>query len=342
MQEEPQRAAAVRMRGIGSAEAAEPQRAAAVRGAKEKEMQQRVMVLLRDYALITVGALLSATAARSFLVPNQVVSGGVTGLAIMLNSLFANPVGLTVIVLNIPLFVFGFRALGGLNFALRTVYATLLLALGIDYLAPFIPIVTQDPLLYSLYGGLLDGVGMGLVLRAGGTTGGTDIVARIMERRFGVAPGRMILFIDIAILLGAFFLYGPDKTLYGLLVAFITTRVIDATLAAGKGSRHLYIITQTPDAIVRDVFAELGRGVTVMSGRGAYTHKAKTILVCAVARSELGVVKELIARHDPQAFVIIGEALEVLGEGFSRPSLQPTSPVPLASESATLPFDDDA
>jgi uncharacterized membrane-anchored protein YitT (DUF2179 family) len=163
-----------------------------------------------------------------------------------------------------------------------------------------------------------------------------------MERRFGVAPGRMILFIDIAILLGAFFLYGPDKTLYGLLVAFITTRVIDATLAAGKGSRHLYIITQAPDAIVRDVFAELGRGVTVMSGRGAYTHKAKTILVCAVARSELGVVKELIARHDPQAFVIIGEALEVLGEGFSRPSLQPTSPVPLASESATLPFDDDA
>ena len=304
-------------------------------------MQQRTIVLLRDYALITVGALLSATAARSFLVPNQVVSGGVTGLAIMLNSLFANPVGLTVIALNIPLFVFGFRALGGLGFALRTVYATLLLALGIDYLAPFIPTLTKDPLLYSLYGGLLDGVGMGLVLRAGGTTGGTDIVARITERRFGVAPGRMILFIDIAILLGAFFLYGPDKTLYGLLVAFITTRVIDATLAAGKGSRQLYIITQAPDAIVRDVFAELGRGVTVMAGRGAYTHKAKTILVCAVARSELGVAKEIIALHDPQAFVIIGEALEVLGEGFSRPSLQPNSPVPLASESATLPFGDD-
>jgi uncharacterized membrane-anchored protein YitT (DUF2179 family) len=176
-------------------------------GREEEICSNGTIVLLRDYALITVGALLSATAARSFLVPNQVVSGGVTGLAIMLNSLFANPVGLTVIALNIPLFVFGFRALGGLGFALRTVYATLLLALGIDYLAPFIPTLTKDPLLYSLYGGLLDGVGMGLVLRAGGTTGGTDIVARIMERRFGVAPGRMILFIDIAILLGAFFVW---------------------------------------------------------------------------------------------------------------------------------------
>jgi uncharacterized membrane-anchored protein YitT (DUF2179 family) len=279
-------------------------------------MPHRMRLLIWDYLLLTVGALLAASAARSFLVPNQVVSGGVTGLAIIFNSILGLPVGILVIAFNIPLFIFGWRALGGLNFALRTIYATLLLALGIDYLAPFVPVITTDPLLYSLYGGLLDGIGVGLVLRAGGTTGGTDIVARIVERRWGVAPGRVILFVDAAILLGAFFVYGPDKTLYGLLVAFIATRVIDATLAAGKGSRQLFIITSAADAIVRDVFAELGRGVTLLDGRGAYTRKA----------------------HDPMAFVIVGEALEVLGEGFSRPSLSPNSPVPMASEYTTLPL----
>ena len=301
-------------------------------------MPHRMRLLIWDYLLLTVGALLAASAARSFLVPNQVVSGGVTGLAIICNSILGLPVGILVIAFNIPLFIFGWRALGGLNFALRTIYATLLLALGIDYLAPFVPVITTDPLLYSLYGGLLDGIGVGLVLRAGGTTGGTDIVARIVERRWGVAPGRVILFVDAAILLGAFFVYGPDKTLYGLLVAFIATRVIDATLAAGKGSRQLFIITSAADAIVRDVFAELGRGVTLLDGRGAYTRKARTILVCAVARSEMGIIKEIIATHDPMAFVIVGEALEVLGEGFSRPSLSPNSPVPMASEYTTLPL----
>ncbi len=301
-------------------------------------MAQRVRIIIWDYLLLTCGALLSASAARSFLVPNQVVSGGVTGLSIIINGMVPVPVGVLVIALNIPLFVFGWRALGGLNFALRTIYATVLLAVGIDFLAPYVPVITKDPLLYSLYGGLLDGIGMGLVLRAGGTTGGTDIVARIVERRYGVAPGRVILFLDAAILLGAFFVYGPDKTLYGLLVAFVATRVIDATLAAGKGSRQLFIITSAPDAIVRDVFAELGRGVTLLEGRGAFTRKARTILVCAVARSEMGIIKEIIATHDPKAFVIVGEALEVLGEGFSRPSLSPNSPVPMASEFSTLPL----
>jgi uncharacterized membrane-anchored protein YitT (DUF2179 family) len=213
--------------------------------------------------------------------------------------------------------------------------------LGIDYVAVYVPAVTSDPLLYSLYGGLLDGVGVGLVLRASGTTGGTDIIARMVERRFGVAPGRTILFIDMAILVGAFFLYGPDKTLYALLVAFVATRTIDATLAAGKESRQLFIITGHADTIIRAVFAELGRGVTVLDGRGGYTRRPRTVLVVAVARSEMGIMKAIIHEHDPNAFVIIGEALEVLGEGFTHPSLVPNSPVPLASESATLPLPDD-
>jgi len=307
-------------------------------------MWQKIWPSLRDYAVITLGALLSAVAARAFLVPNQVVGGGVTGISIIANTLFGVPVGILILILNIPLFVLGWRSLGGLRFAMRTIYATSVLALGIDYVAVYVPAVTADPLLYSLYGGLLDGVGVGLVLRASGTTGGTDIIARMVERRFGVAPGRTILFVDKAILVGAFFLYGPDKTLYALLVAFVATRTIDATLAAGKGSRHLFVITSHADTIIRAVFAELGRGVTVLDGRGGYTRRPRTVLMVAVARSEMGIMKAIIHEHDPQAFVIIGEALEVLGEGFTHPSLLPNSPVPLASEAATLPLpatDDD-
>ena len=127
-------------------------------------------------------------------------------------------------------------------------------------------------------------------------------------------------------------------------MAFVATRTIDATLAAGKGSRQLFIITSQADAIIRAVFAELGRGVTVLDGRGGYTRRPRTVLMVAVARSEMGIMKSIIHEHDSQAFVIIGEALEVLGEGFTHPSLLPNSPVPLASEAATLPLpatDDD-
>jgi uncharacterized membrane-anchored protein YitT (DUF2179 family) len=301
-------------------------------------MWQRLWHGVRDYAIITVGVVMSAIAARAFLVPNQVVGGGITGISIMANTLFDVPVGLFILALNVPLFVLGWRTLGGLKFALRTIYATTLLAVSIDLLADYLPTITHDPLLYSLYGGLLDGVGVGLVLRAGGTTGGTDIIARILERRIGVAPGRSILFMDVAVLVGAFVLYGPDKTLYALLVAFVVTRTIDATLAAGKGSRQLFIITSQAEVIIREVFSRLGRGVTVIDGKGGYTRRPRTILVVAVARNELGIIKALVTDSDPQAFVIVGEALEILGEGFTHPSVLPNSPVPLASASETLPL----
>jgi uncharacterized membrane-anchored protein YitT (DUF2179 family) len=272
---------------------------------------------LTDYALLTVGALLSATAVRFFLVPNQVVTGGLTGVAQLLNTFIGTPVGVVVLILNIPLLIAGWRYLGGAVFGVRTFYTVVVMSLAIDGLAPFARPITNDPLLYSLYGGVIDGIGIGLVLRARGTTGGSDILARLIERRFGVQPGRSLLGFDTMVFTAALFSYGPEKILYALLVAFTASRAIDTVLAAGKGARQALIITSSPEPIRQAVLHRLGRGITQLEAIGGYTGATRAVLLCVVARTEIGALKNIVSNVDPAAFVIIGEVEEVLGEGFT-------------------------
>lgn len=278
---------------------------------------RRIARTLTDYALLTVGALLSATAVRFFLVPNQVVTGGLTGVAQLLNTLIGTPVGVVVLILNIPLLIAGWRYLGGAVFGVRTFYTVVVMSLAIDGLAPFARPITNDPLLYSLYGGVIDGIGIGLVLRARGTTGGSDILARLIERRFGVQPGRSLLGFDTMVFTAALFSYGPEKILYALLVAFTASRAIDTVLAAGKGARQALIITSSPEPIRRAVLHRLGRGITQLEAIGGYTGATRVVLLCVVARTEIGALKNIVSNVDPAAFVIIGEVEEVLGEGFT-------------------------
>ncbi|WP_298408132.1 YitT family protein [uncultured Chloroflexus sp.] len=277
---------------------------------------RRIARTLYDYALLTIGALLSATAVRFFLVPNQVVTGGITGVAQLLNTFLGTPVGIVVLILNVPLLIAGWRYLGGAVFGARTLYTVVVMSLAIDGLAPFARSITNDPLLYSLYGGLIDGLGIGLVLRARGTTGGSDILARLIERRFSIQPGRSLLGFDTLVFTAALFSYGPEKILYALLVAFTASRTIDTVLAAGKGARQALIITSTPDPIRQAVLTRLGRGITQLEGIGGYTGASRAVLLCVVARTEIGTLKNIIATADPAAFVIVGEVDEVIGEGF--------------------------
>ncbi|MEF3275612.1 MAG: YitT family protein [Chloroflexus sp.] len=279
---------------------------------------RRLARVVADYVLLTVGALLSATAVRFFLVPNQVVSGGITGVAQLLNTFLGTPVGAVVLILNVPLLIAGWRYLGGAVFGVRTLYTVVVMSLAIDGLASFARPITNDPVLYSLYGGLIDGLGIGLVLRARGTTGGSDILARLIERRLGVQPGRSLLGFDTIVFTAALFSYGPEKILYALLVAFTSSRAIDTVLAAGKGARQAVIITSTPDPIRHEVLHRLGRGITQLEGIGGYTGTSRAVLLCVVARTEIGALKNIISSVDPSAFVIVGEVEEVIGEGFSR------------------------
>jgi uncharacterized membrane-anchored protein YitT (DUF2179 family) len=289
---------------------------------------RRLLGILRDYATMTVGALLIAIAVRVFLVPNEVVTGGLTGVAQLLNSLIGTPVGGVVLLMNIPLLLIGFRRLGGFVFGVRTLYTIVVMSLAIDFLAPYARPITSEPLLYSLYGGLLDGVGLGLVLRARGTTGGTDIIARLIEARFATQPGKVLFALDVAIFGGALLSYGPEKALLAILVAFISSRAVDFTLAAGRGSRQALIITDRPDGIIQKLLHDLGRGVTVLEGIGGYTGASRAVLLCIVTRAEIGALKAAVAAADPHAFIVIGEADEVIGEGFRRLPPVPRKPAP--------------
>lgn len=277
---------------------------------------RKVLRVVRDYTLMTIGALLVALSVNLFLVPNNVVSGGVTGIAIILRTLIGTPVGLVVLLLNIPLFIIGWRHLGGLVFGVRTIYATVVMAVAIDALAPYLTPVSRDPLLYTLYGGVLDGIGVGLVLRARGTTGGIDIIGRLLERWRGYAPGQTMLALDAALFAGAALLYGPEKVLYALLVVFISTRTIDVVLNGARSARQAIIISKHHAAIRDTILEDLRRGVTVLQGQGGYTGAEHNVLLVALSRAEVSLLKALVVRIDPDAFVIIGEASEVLGEGF--------------------------
>ena len=275
--------------------------------------------IVRDYLLITIGAICIAVSVDLFLVPNKVVTGGVTGVAIILNDLIGTPIGLVVLILNIPLLIAGFRFLGGFVFGIRTVYATVVLSFAIDLLAPYVGELVRapsDPLLYTLYGGLLDGLGTGLVFRQRGTTGGIDIVARFMQRWKGVPLGRSLLTMNILVFAVAAYLFSLDKLLYALLIAFVSGRTVDLVLEGASYARQAIIIATRPDQVQSEILHTLGRGVTVLEGKGGFTASDRTVLLSVVAQSEVSVLKAIVKDCDPDAFVVFSNVNEVLGEGF--------------------------
>jgi uncharacterized membrane-anchored protein YitT (DUF2179 family) len=273
---------------------------------------------LLDYALLTIGAALLAINIDLFLIPNKIVSGGATGIATVLHIQFGLPTGVIVLLINLPLFVLGFRYAGGMRFAIRTVYATVLMSVLTDLFVPWIatiPSITQ-PLLFTLYGGLLDGIGVGLVFRGQGTTGGTDVVARLLNRRRGVPLGQTILVVNSAVLILAVMAFGLEPAMYALILTFVAARVVDVVQGEADYNRTAVIISAQAYAIKAAILSELERGVTLWSGRGGYTERDLEVVYCVVARTEISILKRLIRSIDPRAFVVIADASEVLGEGF--------------------------
>jgi len=275
--------------------------------------------VLFDYATIAVGAILIALSADMFAIPNQVVPGGLTGIATILHYTLRVPVGLTTLLLNVPLLLAGYRWIGGRRFAARTVFATLVMALAIDLLANRVHSVTTDPLLYTIYGGLLDGLGMGLVFRARGTTGGTDIMAQLLNRWTGMSVGVWLLVLNAAILCAAGLLLSWERALYALILSYVSSRAIDLVQEGISYHKSALIISGSADQVKDAILQQLARGVTVLRGQGGYTGIARDVLLSVVRQSEISQLKQLVYAIDPAAFVIIGQVQEVLGEGFKRP-----------------------
>ena len=273
---------------------------------------------LRDYALITLGCVIQALAMDLFLIPAQLAAGGVSGLAQIVNAFTGWPIGVMVALMNLPLFVLGWRHLGGRRFMARTVFTGgVYSALG-DGLAGYLPRagLTPDPFLNALYGGVLGGLGMGLVFRAQGTTGGTDIVARILGRWRGVPLSQSYLLTDTAIVFFAGLTFGWEHALYAVVALYISGLAAEAS-AEGVGIvRAATIITAHPQAIADRVLQDMARGVTGWAGTGMYSGQARHVLFVAVSRAEVSQLKAIIHEADPAAFVVIGQAHEALGEGF--------------------------
>lgn len=277
----------------------------------------KILRLLQDYGMITIGALIVAANVPLFLVPNDVISTGITGIGMLAHYLWRWPIGMVTLAINIPLLLAGIRWGGGWRFFTRTIYAVLVLTIGIDVLSRVLPPIQTEPLLYTLFGGLLDGVGIGLVLRGSGTTGGTDIVAQLLSRYQGIPFGSVFILTNSAILLTAAIVVGIVPVLYALIVNYISGRVVDTVQEGAGYARAALIISRQSQAISEAIFTQLGRGVTILEARGGYTQISQPALYVVVTRSQVTLLKRLISEIDPRAFVVVSEAHEVLGEGFN-------------------------
>lgn len=271
---------------------------------------------LYDYALIFIGSLIIAANVPLFLEPNRVVSTGVTGLGMLAYYVWNWPIGLVTLLLNVPLLLAGIKWGGGLRFFIRTIFAVVVLTVSIDVLSRYLAPVAADPLLYTLFGGLLDGIGIGLVLRGRGTTGGTDIAAQLLARYRGLSFGQVLMGVNGAILLGAAAVVGIVPVLYALVVNFVSGRVVDFVQEGVGYARAAVIISDRHAAVRQAILEKLGRGVTQLEARGGYTETARPALYVVVYRTQVTQLKHIIASMDPHAFVVVSEAHEVLGEGF--------------------------
>ncbi|HED24393.1 MAG TPA: YitT family protein [Firmicutes bacterium] len=273
--------------------------------------------LLIDFSGILVGAVILAAGMNMFMVPNMLAPGGVSGLAVVAYHLLKFPVGLTIIILNIPLFIVGYRVLGA-RVVLQSLLGTFLFSLAVEITAPLLPAATDDLLLASVYGGLVMGVGVGLVFRYRGSTGGTGLLSLILARIWGISPGQAMLWGDLAVLATAVFVFGGEAAMYAALALFVSVKVIDAILEGLGLAKSAIIITREGEKINERLLYELGRGVTWLEGSGGYTRETREVLLCVVTRQQTAQLKTIIHEVDPDAFVIIGNATEVHGEGFKR------------------------
>lgn len=272
----------------------------------------------KDYFYILLGALVQAVAIRLFFIPAHLASGGVAGISQMINFYTGWPIGVMVFIGNVPLFALGWRQLGGRRFAVRTAVAIVSYSFFVDAVTLFLPEsgLTPDLVLNALYGAVVAGIGYGLVYRGHGTSGGSDILARILNRWRGIPMAQSYLMVDTAVILAAGFVFGWEEALYAVIALYVSGIVAETTFEGRGQVRTGLIVTSHPDEIARKILEVLVRGVTIVPAFGGYTGEARSVLYCVVSRSEIVQLKAIVQEVDPKAFMVVGQAYEALGEGF--------------------------
>ena len=278
-------------------------------------MKKGWLRILLEHLGIVLGVSLTALGLVWFLIPNKLAAGGVSGLAIMAFYLWEWPVGLTMICLNVPLFLVSWLVIGPL-FGVKTLFGAGVLSVMVELLGVWLGPATSDPVLAAIYGGGLAGIGTGITFYFGGSTGGTDMAAHLLSHWSRLSLGQALLVIDFSIIALAGFLFSPDLALYALLSLIISSRTIDLVQEGTDYARAAYIISERPEEVAQAVLDKMERGVTILHGTGAYTGRERKVLFVIVSRPEIPRVKEIVADLDPNAFMAITDVHEVLGEGF--------------------------
>lgn len=280
--------------------------------------KSKVLTIVWSYFMITVASAIYAVGFNWFYVPNDIAFGGITGVGQIINAILPwAPIGTVVIILNIPLFILGWRLLGG-HLLLSSLYAMAVSSVFIDLINSLVTFEPMDHLLACIFGGILMGASLGMVFQQGATTGGTDLIARLLKLKISWLPmGKLLMATDLVVIVATAIAFGSVySALYGLVALYIASLVMDKVLYGMDSAKVAYIISdhfrEIADAIVND----LDRGVTILQGQGAYSGTEKKVLMCAFKQRQIVSIKKMVRDIDPSAFVIVCDAHEVLGDGF--------------------------
>ena len=280
---------------------------------KLKGMARREQFLA--WAQIVLGCVIGAAAYPTFLDPGKIAPGGLTGVAMIMKHLWGWDIGITSLILNIPLFIVGYKAMGRV-FAFRSLVATILFSFMIDLLP--LEAIPVEPMRGTLYGGSLLGIGLGFILRGGATTGGTDMAARLVHKYLPFMSVGMFLFlIDCVVVVAAWIFIGSSEALYALICIFVSGKAVDMVMLGLSSNKACFVITDQWEKVSRRLLDEMERGVTQLTAKGAYTGVDRPVVLCVLPPQEVARLKEIVRQEDERAFMFITEAHEALGEGFS-------------------------
>lgn len=279
----------------------------------------RISEIISDLLFFTAGGAVYAAAVLVFLSSNKISPGGVTGIASVLNYLSGFPIGTAVFLLNLPLLLLGFFKLGGI-FIVKTTVGTFIMSVALDIGEAVFPYFKLDIMLSAIFGGLLMGLGQSLFMLRGATTGGSDIVAVLINRKIPhMTVGRLILLTDAAVVALAAVVYkNLESALYSVVALYAATKIIDIVIYGADRGKIVYAITGKPDKMSGEIMSLVGRGITAIDATGAYTGAKKKMLMCTVRPNEVSAVCKIIRENDGEAFTVIADAGEILGEGFKR------------------------
>ncbi|MFD2369155.1 YitT family protein [Brevibacillus sp. GCM10020057] len=283
-----------------------------------KSTHQRLPLgkLLKRIFFIMIGASLVSIGLEIFLVPNQIIDGGIVGISIIMSHLTGLTLGIFLFLLNLPFLIVGYRQIGK-TFAISTLFGVTIMSIGTTLLHS-VPGLTDDPLLAAVFGGIILGIGVGLVLRYGGSLDGTEIVAVLFNKKTPFSVGEIVMFFNFFILGSAGFVFGWDRAMYSLIAYYIAFKMIDLTIEGFQESKSVWIISEHYKEVGDAIVARLGRGVTYLKGEGGYTGDEKKVVFCIITRLEEAKLKLIVEELDPNAFLAVGNIHDVRGGQFKK------------------------